>query len=90
MERSTAEVSEHISGVIGIARSRTRPLHGRPRGRGNFWNLQWEIVAAQYYSWLRRSLDEPGDPGRVLAQDGHWCVPPEERPDGWERLGVKE
>jgi hypothetical protein len=28
--------------------------------------------------------------GKILMKDGHWCVPPEERPKGWERLPVKE
>ena len=36
-------------------------------------------------------IDEtPGDSGRVLMQDGHWLVPVEERPKGWERYELKE
>ena len=27
---------------------------------------------------------------RVLVENGHWAVPPSERPFGWETMGVKE
>jgi hypothetical protein len=29
-------------------------------------------------------------PRRIIMRAGHWCVPPSERPEGWELMPVKE
>lgn len=25
-----------------------------------------------------------------ISRNGYWCVPPERRPKGWEKMGLKE
>ena len=79
-----------LCGLPGEAVSRDGPgRHGQAKHAGA------PQARNQHFLW-KYGLEVATELGQIscgvrqLVKDGCWCVPPAERPAGWEKMGVRE